>query len=110
MFSFLIAACSRELSFDKSNIKHAVLNKYYEESIKIEDINILDINFYTNLPNESGINVTIEGEPPFDKNLIKIKGTPKVVGSYKIEIKGEFRGGVMDGVTEFNKKYDLIIK
>lgn len=108
-FSIFIIACSHKLSFDKSEIKQAELNKYYEDSIKIEDINILDIDFFTNLPSNSGLVITIEGEPPFDRNLIKIQGTPKVVGNYQIEIKGEFRGGVMDGVTDFNKKYDLVI-
>ena len=109
-FSIFIMACSHKLAFDKIDLKQAELNKYYKETIKIEDINILDINFYTNLPSNSGLDITIEGEPPFDKNLISIQGFPKIEGSYEIIIKGEFRGGIMDGVTDFNKKYDLIIK
>lgn len=106
---FINIACTHNLAFNKNNLKQAELNKYYEDSIKIEDINILDIDFFTNLPSNSGLVIMIEGEPPFDRNLIKIQGTPKVVGNYQIEIKGEFRGGVMDGVTDFNKKYDLVI-
>ena len=106
---FINIACSHNLAFNKNNLKQAEVNKYYEDLIKIEDINIMNINFFTNLPNNSGLDITIEGEPPFDRNLIKIQGTPKVVGNYQIEIKGEFRGGVVAGVTDFNKKYDLVI-
>ena len=98
---FINIACSHNLAFNKNNLKQAEVNKYYED--------IMNINFFTNLPNNSGLDITIEGEPPFDRNLIKIQGTPKVVGNYQIEIKGEFRGGVVDGVTDFNKKYDLVI-
>ncbi len=110
IFVFLnLFGCMSKIKINPDYLKPAFLNKYYVDSIKIEDINILDIDFFTNLPSNSGLVITIEGEPPFDRNVIKIQGTPKVEGNYQIEIKGEFRGGVMDGVTDFNKKYDLVI-
>ena len=71
----------------------------------------LQVLLCLDLPDNSGINIEKVGENDFlYQNSIRIYGVPKVKGNYYILLDGNFRGGAFGGMTNFKKKYDVIIK
>lgn len=111
-FGFLnIVGCVSKIDISPDYLKPAFLNKYYEQVIEIEKINLVgEVVVVTDLKDDSGIKVAKIGEDEyFYENTIKIYGIPKNAGKYHVELRGYYRGGVGGSSVKFNKKYDLVI-
>jgi hypothetical protein len=109
---FFILGCSHQIKIEPNNFPEMKYGKKYDNRIEIEKLNIFgELVIKTDLPDNSGINIEKVGENDFlYQNSIRIYGVPKVKGNYYILLDGNFRGGAFGGMTNFKKKYDVIIK
>ncbi|WP_228257092.1 hypothetical protein [Acinetobacter piscicola] len=108
--SLLLMACSQEIEITPNILPHAIVGQNYDAKIEIEKVTLIDGLFVdTSIPINSRLKIyTGMGQRPYHDHVIKIKGIPTQLGTYRVVLEGETRN-TYGGNIHFRKEYTLVV-